>query len=163
MARGPRLGKGSQRCPLAVRGKSPPWPFSTWATPKKAEVFWGRRSPLPAAAGSFHSLPGGEQAIHDPITEAGVHASADPEPLVSRKSGAQVPLNGLSVAAVLQISITCSNGVRSSQPAAVASRINGSRPRSRYRRHSSWISSRSASGFRFNSSTMSAFDFMPPA
>jgi hypothetical protein len=27
---------------LPVRGKSPPCPFSTWATPQKAEVFEGR-------------------------------------------------------------------------------------------------------------------------
>jgi hypothetical protein len=40
---------------LAVRGKSLPWPFSTWATPKKAKVFWGRRSPFPAAADFIHS------------------------------------------------------------------------------------------------------------
>jgi hypothetical protein len=30
--------------------------LSTWATPKKAEVFWGRRSPLLAAADFIHSL-----------------------------------------------------------------------------------------------------------
>jgi hypothetical protein len=43
---------------LAVRGKSHPWPFSTWATPQKAEVFGGHQSPHPAAAGFFHSLLG---------------------------------------------------------------------------------------------------------
>jgi hypothetical protein len=30
--------------------------FSTWATPQKAEVFGGRQSPHPAAAGFLHSL-----------------------------------------------------------------------------------------------------------
>jgi hypothetical protein len=47
-----------------VRGKSPPWPQpadagshqSTWATPQKAEVFEGRWSPRPAAAGFFQGL-----------------------------------------------------------------------------------------------------------
>ena len=41
---------------LAVCGKSHPWPFSTQATPQKAKVFGGRRSPHPAAADVFHSL-----------------------------------------------------------------------------------------------------------
>jgi hypothetical protein len=34
---------------LAVRGKSLPWPFSTWATPKKAKVFLG--SPVAVSCG----------------------------------------------------------------------------------------------------------------
>jgi uncharacterized oligopeptide transporter (OPT) family protein len=44
------------RSQLTARGKSHPWPFSTWGTPQKAEVFGGRQSPHPAAAGFFHSL-----------------------------------------------------------------------------------------------------------
>jgi hypothetical protein len=47
---------------LAARGKSHPWPFSTWATPQKAEVFGGRQSPHPSATGFFHSLLGGSYA-----------------------------------------------------------------------------------------------------
>ena len=43
---------------LVVRGKSHPWPFSTWATPENAEGSRGCRSPHPAAADYFHSLPG---------------------------------------------------------------------------------------------------------
>ncbi len=41
---------------LSARGKSLPWPFSIWATPQKADVFGGCRSPHPAAADLFHSL-----------------------------------------------------------------------------------------------------------
>ena len=44
------------RLGLAVRGKSLPWPFSTWATPENAECLRGCRSPHPAAADYFHSL-----------------------------------------------------------------------------------------------------------
>ena len=44
------------RLGLAVRGKSLPWPFSTWATPENAEGFRGCQSPHPAAADFFHSL-----------------------------------------------------------------------------------------------------------
>ena len=44
---------------LAVRGKSHPWPFSTWATPENAEGFRGCQSPHPAAADFFHSLLAG--------------------------------------------------------------------------------------------------------
>ena len=46
------------RLGLAVRGKSLPWPFSTWATPENAEGFPGCRLPHPAAADYFHSLLG---------------------------------------------------------------------------------------------------------
>ena len=42
-------------CPT-VRGKSLPWPFSTWPNPENAEGFRGCRSPHPAAADYFHSL-----------------------------------------------------------------------------------------------------------
>jgi autotransporter-associated beta strand protein len=49
-------GLAPQQACLSVRGKSAPWPFSTWATFKKAEVLGGRQSPHPAAAGFFHSL-----------------------------------------------------------------------------------------------------------
>jgi hypothetical protein len=42
--------------PLAARGKSPPWSFSTWSTSGNAKGFPGRRSPHRAAADLFHSL-----------------------------------------------------------------------------------------------------------
>ena len=45
---------------LAVRGKSHPWPFSTWATPENAAGFRGCQSPHPAAADYSHSLLGEE-------------------------------------------------------------------------------------------------------
>ena len=41
---------------LTVRGKSHPWPFSTWATPENAKGCRGCQAPLPAAADYFHSL-----------------------------------------------------------------------------------------------------------
>jgi len=40
---------------LTVRGKSHPWPFSTWATPENTEGFRDCRSPHPAAADCSHS------------------------------------------------------------------------------------------------------------
>jgi hypothetical protein len=41
---------------LTVRGKSLPWPFSTWATPENAKGFRGCRSPHPAADALIHGL-----------------------------------------------------------------------------------------------------------
>jgi thiamine biosynthesis lipoprotein len=41
---------------LTVRGKSLPWPFSTWVTPEKAEGFRGCRAAHPAADDFIHSL-----------------------------------------------------------------------------------------------------------
>ena len=49
-----RGGRGNSAC-LSVRGKSHPWPFSTWATPENAEGFRGCRLPHPAAADYFRS------------------------------------------------------------------------------------------------------------
>ena len=43
---------------LAVREKSPPRPFSTWATPENTKGFQGCQSPHLAAADLFHSLLG---------------------------------------------------------------------------------------------------------
>ena len=43
---------------LAVRGKSPPWPFSTWSTAGNAEGFPGRPPSHPARTDLFHSLLG---------------------------------------------------------------------------------------------------------
>ncbi len=41
---------------LTARGKSHPWPFSTWTTYGKAEVFHGRRRSLPATGDFFHGV-----------------------------------------------------------------------------------------------------------
>lgn len=57
---------------LAVHGKSPPWPFSTWATLENAQGFRGCRSPHPAATDYFHNLLG------QPVDRNSRHTSEPP-------------------------------------------------------------------------------------
>jgi hypothetical protein len=71
-----RRARGTWLRLLAVRGKSLPWPFSTWATPENAEGFRGCRSPHPAALTPV-------RAVWSPVvwlTALGL-AAAEPPPL----------------------------------------------------------------------------------
>ena len=64
---------------LTVRGKSPPWPFSTGATPENTEGFRGSRSPRPAAADYSHSLlTAGGLTVKEPQVVLSAAGSIDP-------------------------------------------------------------------------------------